>query len=91
MTASHNSKVLSFLKEEMLRMSKSKGDKGYINGYLIENPSSGKFVITVSTPKFYGAGLNVYDFLMAFTPFIKLDIETGVVGEEKFTKYTIES
>lgn len=92
MTASHNAQVLKYLKDEMVRLAKSRGDTGYIKGYLVENPSTGKFVVTVATPKgLYGAGSNVYNFLLAFTPFINLDIETGIVGEEKFTKYTIES
>lgn len=90
MTAQHNDQVFGYLNHEVARLSKSRGDRGYIKGYLVENPSNGKFVVTVMTPKgLYGAGSNVFNFLLAFQPFIKLDVETGVVGEEKFTKYII--
>lgn len=96
MTASHNAEVLKYLKDEMARLAKSRGDRGYIKGYSIENPSTGKFVVTIATPKaLYGAGLNVHDFLMAFTPFIKVRVAQFLIpdapGEEKFTQYTIES
>ena len=91
---SKNDRIFKFLKENIQRLSKSRGDRGYIVGASVENPSSLKFVITILTPKrLYGAGLNVHDFLRAFEPFIDLDIDTGYVGgssgDDKFTTYTV--
>ncbi|NBV43011.1 hypothetical protein EBR96_09635 [bacterium] len=87
---SKNDSIFKFLKENIQRLSKSRSDRGNIIGASVENPSSMKFVITILTPKrLYGAGLNVYDFLNSFGPFVDVEIDTGDVGADKFTKYTL--
>ncbi|NBV78102.1 hypothetical protein EBR66_08130 [bacterium] len=69
---------------------KSRSDRANILGARVENPSSMKFVITIHTPKrLYGAGLNVWDFVNSFVPFVDVQTDTGDVGEDKFTKYTL--
>lgn len=92
MTATRNKAIFAFLKAHMAQLAKSRSDSASILGYNVENPSRGKFIITVATPKaLYGAGNNVYFFINGFMPFLDFSTESGVVGDEKFTKYIIEA